>query len=399
MILERWIRSHLNAAIKRQPASLLLGARQVGKTTLALQVAEKTPSVYLDLLRHRHRERIADAEAFLSKHREKLVILDEIHHAPELFSELRGLIDEGRREGRKAGQYLILGSATQELLRQTAESLTGRIAYVEMGGINALEILGGKESLERLWLRGGYPQCYLEESEDVRRGMMEDLVSNIVTRDIPDFGSRPPEDRMRRMLTMLSHLQGGELNSSKLGSNLDISGKTVTAHIALLKQLFLVRALAPWHTNVKKRLVKSPRIYLRDSGLAHGMLRINDFEDLMSHPVVGGSYEGFVIENLIAVSPPGTMAHYYRTSKGEEIDLLLEVPGRGRWAIEVKLSRAPKVSAGFHQACRDVGATRKFVVYPGDDEYAKRDEVTVIPLQMLMRELAEEPVASGAQSP
>jgi len=387
MILERWVWERLCAAIKRQPVCLLLGARQVGKTTLALQVAQKIPSIYMDLQREEQRKLLENPERFLPRHRDKLVILDEIHHIPELFSHLRGFIDESRRQGKDAGQYLILGSAMQVLLRQTAESLTGRIAYVDMGGINAHEIPKDEESLYRLWFRGGYPKCFLEESDAVRHERLDDLIRAFLERDIPEFGPKLPVARLRRLMTMLSHLQGTQLNHSELGSNLGVDGKTVAAHLDLFERMLLARTLLPWHVNVGKRLVKKPRTYLRDSGVVHRLLQIGSFEDLMSHPIVGRSFEGFVIENLIAVSPPSTTAHYYRTASGSEIDLLLEVPGRGRWAIEVKLSLVPKIPVGFHHACRDVEATRKIVVCPGDIEYPTRGDVTVMSLQGLMGEL------------
>jgi len=367
----------------------------VGKTTLALRAAGETPSIYLDLQREEQRKLLEHPERFLPRHHDKLVILDEIHHVPELFSHLRGFIDESRRRGKDAGQYLILGSAMQGLLRQTTESLTGRIAYVDMGGINALEIADGKESLERLWLGGGYPKCFLEESDAVRYDRLDDLIRAFIERDIPDFGAKLPATRLRRLLAMLAHLQGAQLNHSELGSNLGIDGKTVAGHIDLLEQMLLVRRLPPWRANVGKRLIKKPRTYLRDSGVVHRLLQISDFEGLMSHPVVGRSFEGFAVENLIAVSPSSTTARYYRTASGSEIDLLLEVPGRGLWAIEVKLSLAPRIPVGFHHACRDVGATRKIVVCPGESEYRDRGDVTVMSLRALMGELEDSSAALG----
>jgi len=261
------------------------------------------------------------------------------------------------------------------------------VVIVDMGGLNALEIPQGRESLMRLWFRGGYPECFLADSEGASRMILTNLVRTFLERDLPEFGAQFDAPGMRRLWTMLSHCQGEPLNRTKLASNLDINTKTASARVGLLEHMLMLRTLRPWYANIGKRLAKTPRAYIRDSGVLHRLLKIRDIEELMTHPVVGKSYEGFVIENLIAVSPPETDALYYRSSNGAEIDLLLDVPGSGLWAIEVKLSFTPKVSAGFHHACRDVGAVRKLVVHPGEEEYCLRGGVTVMPLQKLMREL------------
>jgi len=225
--------------------------------------------------------------------------------------------------------------------------------------------------------------------------MLDDLIRTFLERDAPDFGPKLPAARLRRLPTMLAHLQGTQLNHSELGSNLGIDGKTVAGHLDLFEQMLLVRKLPPWHASVGKRLTRKPRTYLRDCGVVHRLLQIRTFEELMCHPIVGRSFEGFAVENIIAVSPSSATAHYYRTASGSEIDLLLDVPGRGLWAIDVKLSLVPKIPVGFHHACRDVGATRKIVVCPGDADYPDCGGVTVMSLRSLMGELAESSACSG----
>ncbi len=325
---------------------------------------------------------------FLSAFADRLVILDEIHRAPELFQTLRGLIDQGRREGRRTGRFLILGSASIDLLRQSGETLAGRIAYVDMGPFDVLEVAGDRHVLDRLWVRGGFPDVYLSESDGESLARRKDFIRTYLERDVPQFGPRIPAETLSRLWTMLAHGQGSMLNVSRLAMSLSISAPTVSRYIDLLVDLLLVRRLAPCHGNAGKRLVKSPKIYVRDSGLLHALLGIVDYNALGGHPVVGASWEGFVIENLVAAAPGDTQASFYRTAAGAEIDLVLDIPGQGRWAIEIKRGRGARPERGFHIACEDLFPTRRFVVGPGQDRYLLGPDLEAIGVIGLARDLA-----------
>jgi len=390
-MLDRWITGKLEETIQHSPAVALLGARQVGKTTLAQTIARDHSSLYLDLESPEDLLKLSDPAAFLSLHADKLVILDEIQRAPDLFMVLRGLIDKNRQAGRKGGQFLLLGSASIDLLRQSSESLAGRISYIQMTGLNLLEIPAeDPANIQKLWLRGGFPESYLAASDQQGMIWLENLIRTYLERDIPQFGFRVPASRLRRLWTMLAHLQGETINFSKLANNLEVDGKTVSNYLDILVDLLLVRRLDPWYANVKKRLVKSPRFYIRDSGIVHRLLGIADDDALLSNPVIGKSWEGFVIENILSVLPEGAEAYFYRTSAGAEIDLLLQLSSRDLWAIEIKKGSAPKITRGFHQACEDVQATEKFVVYGGTDEFPVKHDTTVIAPKTLMMRLRKQ---------
>jgi hypothetical protein len=384
-MISRWITSRLEETMQRTPAVALLGARQVGKTTLAQAVAQDRDSIYLDLESPEDLVKLSDPTAFLSRYADKLVILDEIQRAPDLFQVLRGLIDKNRQAGRKGEQFLLLGSASIDLLRQSSESLAGRISYIEMTGLNLLEVPAQKSAdIQKLWLRGGFPESYLADSDTFCMDWLEQLIRTYLERDIPQMGFRVPASRLRRLWTMLAHLQGETVNFSQLASNLEVDGKTISHYLDILGDLLLVRRLEPWYANVKKRLVKSPRFYIRDSGILHRLLGIPDYDALLSNPVVGKSWEGFAIENILSVLPGGAEVYFYRTVAGAEIDLLLRFSSRDLWAIEIKKGTAPKITRGFHQACEDVQATQKIVVYGGHDEFPTKHDTTVISLQKLM---------------
>ncbi len=362
--------SQVREALSRQAAVALIGPRQVGKTTLAHEIAKSSGhALYLDLEAREDREKLNDPALFLRAYEDRLIIIDEIHRAPDLFSVLRGLIDQGRRRGLRYGRFLILGSASIDLLRQSGESLAGRIAYVEMGPFDALEAAETYAALSTLWVRGGFPDSYLAPSDAVSLAIREDFIRTYLERDVPQFGPRIPAETLERLWTMVAHNQGALLNASRLASGLSISAPTVTRYIDLLVDLLLVRRLSPLHGNLGKRLVKSPKVYVRDSGVLHALLRILDHNELSGHPVVGTSWEGFVIENLLSVAPPRTQASFYRTVAGAEIDLVLELPKQGLWAIEIKHSLAPRLEKGFHVACEDIAPKRRFVVYSGEDRY------------------------------
>lgn len=389
-MIERDVQVLVHSRLDHQAAVVLLGPRQVGKTTLALAVAgsRKSGGIYLDLEAPADREKLAsDPGFYLSAHEDKLVILDEVQRMPELFAALRGLIDAGRRRGRKTGRFLLLGSASVDLLRQS-ETLAGRVSYVELPPIGVLEIPGGRRSQSDLWVRGGFPESLL--AADAARSLTwrQDFIKTYLERDIPLLGPRIPATTLQRFWTMLAHVQGGLFNAAQLARGLAVEGKSVARYLDLMVDLMLVRRLQPFQTNAGKRLVKAPRVFVRDSGLVHALLGIADEEALLGHPVVGASWEGFVIENLIAVAPAGTVPLFYRTSAGAEIDLLLETPGHGLWAIEVKRGLTARPAKGFYFACEDVKPARRFVVNSGDERYAISEGVEAIGVRELASELA-----------
>ncbi len=370
----------------RHPVVGLLGPRQVGKTTLALEIAEQRSSVYLDLEAPAYRAKLGEPELYLAAQDGKLVILDEIQRTPDLFPVLRGVVDRRRRAGEKTGQFLILGSASIDLLRQASESLAGRIVYRELTPILADE-LGDPGQLDRLWVRGGYPESLLAEEDATSREWRDASVTTYLERDIPQLGPRIPAETLRRFWTMLAHQQGALLNAARLAGALGVSGQTVGRYLDLMTALLLVRRLPPWASNVGKRLVRSPKVYVRDSGLVHALLGLSTLDSILGHPVAGASWEGMVIENLIAALPPTASASFYRTSAGAELDLLIEFDGGERWAIEVKRSLSPSVSKGFHIACGDVNAAQQFLVYPGTESLPIGDNTSTTSLQDLLQRI------------
>ena len=386
-MIKRVIAEQLNKHLAQIPAVALLGARQVGKTTLAKTLTHDRNALYLDLEAPEDLLKLSDPGSFFSAHNDKLIILDEIQRAPDLFVVLRGIIDQNRQQGRKSGQFLLLGSASMDLLRQSSESLAGRIRYLEMSGLNLLETGEGRAERQNLWLRGGFPDSYLAEDDVASMDWLEDLIRTYLERDVPQMGFRIPAIRLRRLWTMLAHWQGEPTNYSKLGSNLEVNSKTVSHYIDVLTDLLLLRRLEPWHANVKKRLVKAPRYYVRDSGIHHRLLGIGNHDSLLSNPVLGKSWEGFVIENIHSVLPRGAETYYYRTSAGAEIDLLLKMPSSDLWAVEIKHGTAPRIGKHFNRTCEDVGAKQKYVIYGGEDEFSVGHNVTVISLAKFMKKL------------
>jgi len=371
----------LRRRLEQFPAVALLGPRQVGKTTLALQLAATTPSLYLDLEASADLARVSEPSLFLQRHAEKLVILDEVQRLPGLFAELRGLIDAGRRQGQANGRFLLLGSASVELIRQSSESLAGRIAFLELGGLHALEL--GADALDKLWIRGGFPGSTLAATDGDSAEWRRQFIRTYLERDIPQLGPRLPAETLRRFWTMLAHGQGSLLNAAELGRSLGVDGKTVGRYLDLLVDLLLVRRLPPLLANVGKRLVRSPKVLVRDSGLVHTLLGLGDADAVLGHPVAGASWEGFVIETLLAVAPQGCQGWFYRTAAGAEIDLVLEWSPQRRWAIEVKRSLSPRLGKGFHQARADLQPERTFVVTPSATGYPLADGVEVMGLAEL----------------
>ena len=384
-MFSRTLLQQLTEELSNSPAVALLGPRQTGKTTLALEIAKTTSAIYLDLESEQDRAKLGQPELYLADHLDKLVILDEVHRVPGLFPVLRGLIDKARRAGKRAGQYLLLGSASLDLLHQSGETLAGRIAYLELGPLQILET--GAALGNALWLRGGFPESLVAPDDARSLRWRRNFIRTYLERDIPQFGPRIATETLQRFWTMLAHHQAGLLNVAQLARNLGVDGKTAHSYIDLLCDLLLVRRLPPWHANIGKRLVKSPKVYLRDSGLVHALLSIETREGLLSHPVVGASWEGFVLENLIACAPAETQSFFYRSSGGAEIDLLLVLPGDVMWAIEIKRSLAPRIERGFHAACEDLSPARRWVVYPGVDSYPAGHDIRVVSLETLCQEL------------
>ena len=371
--------------LEESPAVALLGPRQVGKTTLARAIAaESLDCLYLDLENPRDVARLADPGRYLELHADRLVILDEIQRMPDLFRLLRGQIDERRRSGRRSRHFLLLGSASDTLLQQSSESLAGRIIYHELPGLDALEVGSDHDTL---WVRGGFPDSFTARSDAASARWRLNFVRTYLERDIPQFGVRVPAETLRRFWTMLGHRQGGLLNASELARSLDVSVPTVTRYVDLLSDLMLVRRLPPWFANVGKRLVKTPKVYIRDSGVLHSLLGLGTLDDVLSHPVIAASWEGFVIENLIAAAPFGTDAWFYRTRAGAEIDLLLDMPDRRLWAVEVKRSATPRAGRGFELAASDLGVDERFVVHPGREPFPLSRTTTAVPLADLMARL------------
>lgn len=370
-MIPRYAAQLLTEALARSPAVALLGPRQVGKTTLATTIAAEQPgSVYLDLERAADLARLADSDAFLEPLAGRLVVIDEVHRAPRLFEELRGLIDRRRRAGHRTGQFLLLGSASLDLLKQSSETLAGRIAFVELDPVSIDEALAyDPASLDALWLRGGFPDSILATSDEASLRWREDFIRTYLERDIQQFAGGVSPVIVGRLWTMLAHAQGGLFNASRFAQSLDVSARTVGRYLDLLEGLLLARTLRPWRTNVGKRVVASPKIYLRDSGIVHALLNVTTREDLFGHPVAGASWEGLVIEAIINAAPYRATPWFYRTSAGAEIDLVLELaPGRLA-AFEIKRSAPSGASAGFRNACDDINAAHRFIVFPGPEGY------------------------------
>ncbi len=385
-IITRMIPRKLAATVQQRlqqfPAVALLGPRQVGKTTLAKALGKATESIYLDMENPEDLAKLNDARAYLLHNRGKLVILDEVQRLPNLFQILRGLIDEGIEQGHTKGQFLFLGSASIELLKQSSESLAGRIAHLELTPLGVKEV--APHELDTLWIRGGFPRSFLATDDEQSVIWRNSFIQTYLERDIPQLGPRIPAETLRRFWTMLAHLQGSPFNAASLAKSLAVDGKTVARYLDLMVDLLLVRRLQPYHASINKRLVKSPKTYLRDSGLLHTLLRLDNYDEILSHPISGASWEGFVIESLIRAAPMRTEASYYRTAAGAEIDLLLDLGGKnGIWAIEIKRSLAPKISKGFHSSLHDIQPAKAFILYSGQERYPKSEGIEAISLSEL----------------
>ena len=389
-------------SLSRFPAVALLGPRQVGKTTLARmlpQVQGRPPPEYLDLENPSDRAKLEDAAGYLRAKADRLLIIDEVQRAPNLFQLLRGVIDQRIFEGSGTGHFLLLGSASIELLKQSSESLAGRIAYLELGPFDILEL--GGDRANALWVRGGFPRSILAPDDAASTAWRASFIATYLERDIPQLGPRIAAELLRRFWTMLAHQQGALLNASQLARSLGVDSKTVAAYVDLMVDLLLVRRLEPLHRNTGKRLVKAPKTYVRDSGIVHTLMRLDSLDDVLSHPIAGATWEGHVVETLLRVAPPRTQPSFYRTAAGAEIDLVLDLPGNRRWVVEVKRGAVASLGKGFHSACADVEPDRAFVVYGGDERFPKAPGVEAIGLYELAAELVQlhAPTGSGVDDP
>ena len=380
-MITRRIQVSVEESLKTFPVVGLIGPRQAGKTTLAKMMLEKRKRkpIYLDLELSSDLNKLRDPELYLRTHEDRLVIIDEVQRMPELFPLMRAIVDQKR----SAGRFLILGSASPALVRQASETLAGRIIYRELQPFSVDEV--GNENTGRLWLRGGYPLSYLASGNDESYSWREAFIRTYLEMDIPQLGMRVPAAQLRRFWTMLAHSHGQLWNASKIAGSLGISAPTAKHYLDILSDTFIVRQLQPFFANVRKRLIRSPKIYVRDSGLFHTLMRIREREDLDAHPSAGASWEGFIIEQIIAAKPEGWDAHFYRTSAGAEVDLLLTDTAGRHIAVEVKYSLSPKPGKGFWSAIDDLGCKRSFVIFPGTESYPLKENVLTLPVAQIGR--------------
>jgi uncharacterized protein len=375
-MLKRTIQANIGESLKRYPVVGLIGPRQTGKTTLAklIQRTMKAKAVYLDLELPSDLNKLQSPELYLRQFADRLVIIDEIQRMPSLFPLMRALVDQKRSGGR----FLILGSASPEMIRHASESLAGRITYHELSPFSLAET--GWKRHEALWLRGGYPLSFLAGSDDESFAWRESFIRTYLEMDLPQLGIRVPAPQIRRFWTMLAHVHGQLWNASRIAGSLGLTAPTGKHYLDILEETFIARVLAPWHANTKKRLIKAPKVYVRDSGLLHALLRIATLEDLRSHPVAGSSWEGFVIEQVMGKLPRDWQAHFYRTSAGAEIDLLLHDNKNRPIAVELKYSATPQVTKGFWTAMDDLSCKKGYVMYPGAEAYPIAENVSALPL-------------------
>lgn len=380
-MIPRRAAGELRDRLAQFPAVALLGPRQIGKTTMARSIVDSTPNaLYLDLERPADIRRLDDADAFLRSAAGRLLVLDEVHRVPGLFELLRGVIDDARRGGHDNGQFLLLGSASPALIGAASESLAGRLAYVDLGSIDPLEAEPAGVSVDTVWLRGGFPDSLCATDDAASLVWRENFIRSYLEREVPMFAPRLAAETMGRLWQMLAHVSAGPVNASRLAESLGVSGPTISRYLDLLVDLGLVRRLAPWFTNAGKRVTRTPKIYLRDSGLLHALLGIESMHDLLGHPVAGASYEALVVETLIGLVGPAWKPYYYRTADGAEIDLVFARGGDVSVGVEVKRSTAPVPSSGFYQSVQELGIEHAFIVYPGSEKFTLKNGVEVVPL-------------------
>ncbi|MGB1130493.1 MAG: ATP-binding protein [Haloferula sp.] len=383
-MLERQISGQIQNGLRRQAAVALIGPRQVGKTTLARGLDFGKPSHYLDLERPSDLAKLSDPELYLSGFADQLVILDEVQRVPELFPVLRSLIDERRLAGEKTGQFLLLGSASPELMQQTSETLAGRISYLELPPLQLTELAEPTKEQNVHWARGGYPDSYLAANEDASMQWLEDFITSYVERYLPQQGITASPILLRRFCTMLAHQQGATINLSKTAGSLGIDGKTARRYLDLLEGLYLVRSLSPWTRNAGKRLVKSPKVYWRDSGVLHALAGLSNLEKVLGHPLCGASWEGYCLEQILNQLPKGAIASHYRTHAGAEVDLVIEQADGEILAVEIKRTLSPKVTPGLVESMKTLGSDRGVIVIPEGESYPLSNQVAAIGLSQFL---------------
>lgn len=385
IMIKRRIQANIVKALQQFPAVGLIGPRQAGKTTLAKMIISKVekPALYLDLENPQDLQKLDDAQLYLQQFQDHLIILDEAQQKPELFPLLRSLIDQDRRPGR----FMVLGSASPSLKRQASESLAGRIAYHELPPFTLDEITNGKENINKLWLRGGYPESYLAESDESAAIWMQNFIQTHLERDLPVLGVRVPATTLLRFWTMAAHCSSGLWNASRLAESLGVDSKTTRRYLDILEESFMIRQLQPFFGNVKKRLVKSPKIYIRDAGLLHTLLKIYSYDDLVGNPILGASWEGFCLEQILALKPRDYDAYFYRTQSAAaaEIDLVLTKGLKVEIAVEIKYSLTPKLTRSSTNALNEVNPRKTWVVYPGEESYPIKEDVWTLPIRMLSK--------------
>lgn len=375
----RELQKSIQQSIKEFPITGILGSRQVGKTTLAKAIKECLAKrmIYIDLELPSDRDKLRDPELYLRQFPDDVVIIDEIQRMPELFPLMRALVDQGVKKGR----FLILGSASPELIRHASESLAGRIVYHELAPLNLRET--GYESLTKLWLRGGYPESFLAGNDERSFAWREAYIRTYLEMDIPRLGIQIPSLQLRRFWSMIAHSHGQLWNASKLAGSLGLSAPTIRRYLDILSETFIARQIQPYYANIKKRLVKSPKVYIRDSGLLHTLLKIMTLDDLQSHPLLGSSWEGFIMEQIISALPGRRDIYFYRTSAGAELDLLFFNKRNKPVAIEIKYSLSPGISKGFRNAFEDLSCAKGFIVYPGEESYPLAEKIFTLPAKNL----------------
>ena len=379
---KRLLKTDILKSLGNFPAVGLIGPRQSGKTTLAKMVARSCNSkvIYLDLENTDDLAKLDNPDFFLSQYEDHLVIIDEAQRKPELFPLLRVVIDRKRKPCR----FLILGSASPDIKRQASESLAGRIAYHELSPFTLKEVGLPKKNLNKIWLRGGYPRSYLAKNNLISVQWREDFIQTHLERDIPGLGIRIPATTLRRFWTMVAHCHGQLWNASRIAESMGIDHKTARRYLDVLQDTFMLRQILPYFTNTKKQLIKSPKVYLRDSGILHNLLKVDSFEILQSHPVVGSSWEGFCLEQILAAIPSRWDVSFYRTRSGAEIDFVIQpVQMMAPIAVEIKYSTAPKLTKGFWNAYNDIRPKQTFVVYPGKDSFPIAKNIWALPISQI----------------
>ena len=366
--------SQLETALRRSPVTALLGPRQCGKTTLARQIADQQPSTFFDIESLPDRRRLQNPELMLGS-LNGLVILDEIQELPELFQVLRVLVDRPENQAR----FLILGSASPEIIRSASETLAGRLEFIELQGFDLSET--GAEAWKSLWLRGGFPRSFLADSEDASLAWREGFIRTFLERDIPQLGINLPAITMRRFWTMLAHYHGQTWNAAEIGRSMGLSDKTVRSYLDILTGTFMIRQLQPWFENLGKRQVKSPKIYFRDTGLFHSLLDIPNMHSLLGHPKIGASWEGFAMEQALQILRPNA-AYFWGTHAGAELDLVFLFKGN-RYGMEFKFNEAPSLTPSMRIASSELSLNHLWVIYPGNETYPVTKNITALPLKNL----------------